>query len=416
MTPPTSTYYDRCVRDLELRGHASLPLPPPPSIGRDCGPPRPRSSTACTAPARAFDVARRALNVLAAASFDSDSGASAVAPRIDPATDPRGWTGHHHHNVLCNDVPYGTNSNVEDWAAGPVHGQYGRYNAHREGFVFSDGGMFDAALEDGGERGGASFEVEMRHMFELLHDQIALGVLGAIERRLELPVGYFQKEVGPTGDASQWHVKRYVRTPRIGESSHSNDPNKSTPHENPSVPNEPENWTQRREVLLPVHTDPSLISIVIIDREGRHKGGMGLEVFRCAPHTGALVDGSAKSTSSAGNWEEVSHHGHDVAIIFVGSVLSYLTRGQEGSYFPAAKHRVVGAYDNDISNPSNARMAATLFVRPRPDAVMNNLPSRRLQGSDHGVKKPTFGEWNRRVAKNYMKSEKKKKDKQQSAV
>merc|ERR1712078_158389 len=73
-------------------------------------------------------------------------------------------------------------------------------------------------------------------------------------------------------------------------------------------------------------------------------------------------------------WEEPEAHGHLVATIFIGSVLAHLTCGK---CFPAAKHRVI----ETIDDPSTAekgpqRMAATLFVRPQPSALLHvPLPS-----------------------------------------
>lgn len=113
----------------------------------------------------------------------------------------------------------------------------------------------------------------------------------------------------------------------------------------------------------------------------------------------------------------MQRHGHDVAIIFVGSVLSHLARGRGGS-FPAAKHRVVkrpgGGTRFADGGGGGGRMAATLFVRPRPDAIMRPIPSVHLGGvGDDDTAKtkkspPTFRVWNARVARNYMKKKKKK--------
>jgi hypothetical protein len=43
---------------------------------------------------------------------------------------------------------------------------------------------------------------------------IARATLAALERRMELPEGWFEKEMGPIADNSQWHVKRY--RPEVG--------------------------------------------------------------------------------------------------------------------------------------------------------------------------------------------------------
>jgi len=102
----------------------------------------------------------------------------------------------------------------------------------------------------------------------------------------------------------------------------------------------------------------------------------------------------------------ISHSGHDIAIIFVGSVLSYLTKGQ---IFSAAKHRVAN-WTSNTSKDGKDRMAATLFVRPNGKSVMQTLPSPYLQSNESSKKKPpTFSVWNQRVAKNYMKKKQQQK-------
>ena len=267
----------------------------------------------------AFEQARCALEIASSETSDDK------LPVIDPSTDSGSWTGFHKADEIN-----------------------GRYNAHRRGFIFSNGEFF--GLESKPE-----FENDMQQLFHFCHDIVATGVLRAIERRLELPDDYFDNELGPTANSSQWHLKQY----------HVNEPIDAT------------------EVLLPTHTDPSLISVVIIDSPGVNKGGKGLEVYK------------------KGKWTEVSHHGHDIAIIFVGSVLSYLTKQQ---VFSAIKHRVV----NDSDGHVNERMACTLFVRPCPDAQMKTLPSKYIHQHKSSKQPPSFETWNRRVAKNYMKQQKKK--------
>ena len=137
---------------------------------------------------------------------------------------------------------------------------------------------------------------------------------------------------------------------------------------------------------------------------------MGLEVFHPAKTHPNPGDSTTKSQSPSGIWKEISHHGHDVAVIFVGSVLSYLTKGQ---LFSAAKHRVVdwnkkstAGMDGNVNTFVDARMAATLFVRPHANALMKTLPSPQLQVGEAKKNIPTFCVWNARVARNYMKKKK----------
>jgi hypothetical protein len=118
--------------------------------------------------------------------------------------------------------------------------------------------------------------------------------------------------------------------------------------------------------------------------------------------------------------EEDKEKGGDglFAIVFIGSVLSYLT----GGYLHAPLHRVV-ADAADGGDPASAaswhRRAATLFLRPAPAALLQAPPSPRLQealaslsasSSAAGplrklaAKGPvTFHDWNSRVSKNYRR-------------
>ena len=71
---------------------------------------------------------------------------------------------------------------------------------------------------------------------------------------------------------------------------------------------------------------------MIVDQVGSNEDGMGLQVYH-----------PSEKKDEGGTYKEISHSGHDVAIIFVGSVLNYLTKGQ---IFSAAKHRVVNWTSN----------------------------------------------------------------------
>jgi isopenicillin N synthase-like dioxygenase len=333
--------FDKCVHDLEINGgYALLPLSEL----------QPSSNNAIC---NAFGTARCAFDEIRCRGDGSDVS---LMPLIDPSTDSGGWTGYHKADVIN-----------------------GRYNQHREGFVFSNGEFF--AVDS-----NVDFESDMKQFFHFCHDVVANGVLRAIERRLELPDCYFDKELGPTNNASQWHLKQYqvdeLEEP-VNDMSEQYDP----------------------KVLLPMHTDPSLISVVIIDSPGVNEGGKGLEVFHSNCSEGTEPIG-CKTKSSIGTWKSIPHHGRDVAIIFVGSVLSYLTKRQ---VFSAIKHRVVDDCDGSINR---RRMAATLFVRPHPDAYMKTLPSKYIQHESISSKSklPTFRVWNARVAKNYMKKKKKQTD------
>jgi len=219
--------------------------------------------------------------------------------------------------------------------------------------------------------------------------------MGYYGRRLELPDQYFDKEFGPTKNASQWHMKRYVLDDDSDEQNHNLDDGNEKKY---TLDDGGERGQENiADVVLPVHTDPSLISVVIVDQVGSNEGGMGLEVYH-----------PLEQNNEGGMYKEISHSGHDVAIIFVGSVLNYLTKGQ---IFSAAKHRVVNwiPSNNDSSKDYKDRMAATLFVRPNGDSIMKTPPSPYLQSNESKKKPPTFSVWNQRVAKNYMKKKQQQK-------
>lgn len=260
----TETMFDECARELETNGYALLSLSALLAETK-------RDENVV---AGAFNSARRAL----------DDTRTNATPLVDPTTDSGSWTGFH--------------------AATDVHG---RYNRHREGYVFSNGELFDAGSDD--------FRDDMNKLFQLMHDDVADGVLRAIKRRLELPQSYFQQEFGTTKASSQWHIKRCVVKGNDNKSSEQD----------------------VTEVLLPVHTDPSLISVGIINQVGKNECGMGLEVF----HQRHSLQ---TSTLKGGSWKEITFHGHEVAVIFIGSVLSYLIKGR---VYSAARHRVVNFKSSD---------------------------------------------------------------------
>lgn len=249
----------------------------------------------------------------------------------------------HHGNVSVTIPPDADSAHVTGYH--PPQGM-SHYNAFREGFVFSDGNLI----------GDNNFKEAMQDMFASLHG-IAQHVLSALERKWELPFNWFQKSLGPTHCHSQWHIKRYVLETRADDDDF---------------------------ILLPLHTDPSLISIVVHDREGTtHQKGVG---------GGAM----GLQYQLEGQWMDVPTSGHDVATIFVGSLLSYIT----GNTIKAAKHRVVNQKSG--SSSSSSRMAATLFVRPRGTALLQVPPSLHFQNVT--MKKiKDFQAWNNRVSRNYMK-------------
>jgi isopenicillin N synthase-like dioxygenase len=237
-----------------------------------------------------------------------------------------------------------------------------RYNAHRRGFVWSDDGVISVA----GMPEFANAQASLQDVMHLISDRM----LTALERQLQIPGGWFQGNMGPMRSSSQWHVKQYVVGIQQGKESDSSDA--KTPVSDLVT-------SSSAQYLLPIHTDPSLISILIHRRPGKQQKCQGLEYHRLGP------DGSRV-------WTPVPSSGHGVAVILVGSVLSHMTAG----YFAAAKHRVVQ------SQETKKRMAATLFVRPVPTAVLQVPPSPLLQTVSL-KRNVTFDMWNSRVARNYSK-------------
>ena len=175
---------------------------------------------------------------------------------------------------ICADAnsPLAISPDADSAHASGIHaaGALSQYNVCREGLIFSDGGTI--------ELGDAAFEQSMAAFFDSAVEHAA-AVLTALERRLAIPEGWFEENLGPIRDHSQWHLKRY------------------RPEHSPSVAT----CSDGRRVLLPVHSDPSLISVVVHDRPGTQAGAMGLEYM--------LQDGE---------WREVRAHGHGVVTVFVG--------------------------------------------------------------------------------------------------
>ena len=237
-----------------------------------------------------------------------------------------------------------------------------------------------------------------------------------------ITMGWFQQHLGPTETSSQWHIKRFVEVEENNREEESINNNDSKSSSSSFLTEEGEHIT------LPMHTDPSLISIVIHDDsstiDGGGHGALGLQYYHPRER----------------KWIEPEAHGHSVATIFVGSVLAHLTSGR----FPAAKHRVIDKqqqqqqHQQDEKPPKQQRMAATLFVRPQPSALLRvPLPSpwliqqiQKEEDDRHAdsensssnnktnqskKKKPsskppiTFDAWLKRVAKNYEKQKNKKK-------
>ena len=371
---------------------------------------------------RAFQVARMALDrVRSSSSIEKNDGsdASATVRMIQQGDDSAHATGYH--------CAGGSNS-------------MSRYNEYREGFVFSNGETFQVPLNSRHQQIGRqrdleecqeeNFEYIMKNLFETSLHGICNHILLAIERKLQLPMNYFQNSMGPTNTCSQWHIKRYV----VGV----NDQQENNIKVDRNVEQESEQQHQHHrhrenieetepKVLLPTHTDPSLISIVIHDQKGCNQHPNGLQYYAvpqprdtnpASSHSSAstspkpttlstIATDSAEASTAKRCWMDIPYSGHAVATIFVGSILSYIT-GSSGDVlttsFPSVKHRVIQTSESVGKDNGNGRMAITLFVRPQPSSILQILPSPLLTHVKK-VKRQgmTFHEWNTRVSKNYMK-------------
>ena len=245
-------------------------------------------------------------------------------------------------------------------------GALSNYNACREGFVFSNGASFPVKGIDGFESATTAFFAAAL--------QTARALLAAIERRLGLPKDWFEDTLGPLSSSSQWHLKRY----------------------RPEAAPQHAVTEDGKLVLLAVHSDPSLVSLVFHDAAGKQPGARGLECQRQNPPSGTLENGSETVAATAGAiWDPVPFHGHSVVTVLGGSVLDKLT----GGHFRAIRHRV--AVPRATHMESGQRIAATFFFRPSPSAVLLPPPSPLLPPPSGGAAPMKYSEWQRKVADKY---------------
>lgn len=327
-------------------------------------------------------------------------------PIITPDMDSASVTGYHragihlHHND--NEHTPATNNTNHSKI---IINSLSRYNAYREGFIFSNGEMFpfhnnnksrdcmedkteDSQHEDDTLVLLSSFDQTMNTLFHSMHDDIACPILEAIATYLELnDKNWFQNTFGPTSLHSQWHVKRFVYPTSLSSMTCTTTPDNNNDTNNNNTDSNSMEW-------LPTHTDPSLISIIIHDAPYSVSGGMGLQY--------QMVQVPSHTTTTRMNpilWKEIPRHGHGIATILVGSILSTIT----GNVFPSAKHRVIYTQSHKHDQFQNHRIAATLFVRPRGDALFVSPPSHKLSLFKMKEEKILFSQWLKKVSRNYMK-------------
>ena len=371
MILPQSTF-DNLVRDLVKNGGvATLTLP----------------DSLAQSNKQVFDIASKALDEASRGSNeidDIDEGIRTVIPRIQQNSNSAAVTGYHSAG--------GSDS-------------LSRYNTFREGFVFSNGETFDIALPNINGNKDKSFKEAMNEMFDTMCGIVATQTLQGISRYLELDdESWFETCYGPMNESSQWHVKRYVEPETTEISSDGTDEDVATSmQQNDNSEEEEMEW-------LPVHTDPSLISVIIHDSPGYNQNAMGLQYQSPGHRANSIVNNEDNSNQENKNkkkvrvWKEVEAHGHSVATIFCGSVMSYIT----GGLFQSAKHRVIYKKSYNQNSCIKYRQAATLFLRPRGDSILTVPPCNMLKERDVKIRRNLhFKDWLNRVSKNYQQIQKK---------
>jgi isopenicillin N synthase-like dioxygenase len=339
-------------------------------------------------------------------SFQSSS-AAAASPSPIPWIDPQ------HSN----------SATVTGYHASGEENGMGRYNIYREGFVFSNGELFHLEVDthngssgddvDGGHDHRLGFETQMGQMFDPMCRVIGKSVLRGIARYLKIDEDWFESQYGSMENTSQWHLKRFVEPSfRLQEMDAGRRVCSEVANGDKDDDGEGEGEGEGDEEViewLPVHTDPSLISVIIHDAPGMNVGAMGLEYQTSSPI-------SDTSQAKKRIWKEVESHGHAIATIFCGSLMSYIT----GGLFQSAKHRVVysknrqeDSLGEEMECPnSRRRMAATLFMRPRGDCYLTVPPSDILTERMVKIRKNCkFEDWIQRVSRNYQHGKKDKRKK-----
>ncbi len=369
---------------------------------------------------QAFEVASRALDVASSSSCTSkNSKNNGTLARSSSSNDS--------NNIIIPRIQENSNSaSVTGYHSAGGSDSLSRYNTFREGFIFSNGESFDIELpknrrssEKNDDEDEVSFKDAMDEMFNSMCNVMAVETLRGIARHLKLDdESWFETCFGPMNESSQWHVKRYVEPKSLDATKTLN----TETMEKSKKENEREGQMDEEEEViewLPVHTDPSLISIIIHDAPGYNQNAMGLQ-YQCPDQdsTSDTNDDKENTTSRTINptrqkkkkriWKEVEAHGHAVATIFCGSVMSYIT----GGLFSSAKHRVVYKENfSDKNSDGNYRQAATLFLRPRGDSVLTVPPSGIFQKHEVKIRRQLqFKDWLNRVSKNYQQIQNKQKN------
>lgn len=307
-------------------------------------------------------------------------------------------TGHKAHPALIRDGE--DSADVNGYHA---CGGLSRYNLFREGFVFSNNTTYDVEDSDFYTSNDSAvlssdaslFRTDMSALYDTMFE-VAQNVLSQIAASLSLPSDFFDTAYGPIKEHSQWHLKRYHP---YGTTAENQTPRKIREGHQRTV--------DGRIVLLPVHTDPSLISLVVISRQNDNSD--------CAVHfDGAMGLEYHDDTDPDNPWHPVPASGSGAIIIFAGSVLHRIS----GGIFPATRHRVAVMETEVDAVVREERVVATFFFRPAPHAILRLLPSpsvlerheqnttlncKNYRGAVKHDKDMSFSEWKRKVSQRYEK-------------
>ena len=287
-----------------------------------------------------------------------------------------------------------------------------RYNLHREGFVFSDGIIngFEKLDNDLDLAFIQNFTEDMKNMRGVLHklagqawalleEEVILNRMNTSvssddnDKSILLPSKLIHQDtngslnVDEMVDFSQWHIKRY----------HYSSQDENSDHEN---------------LLLGLHTDPSLISVVIHDIPGIHNGCRGLRFKSSKKNI---------EQSTLHKWIEVPKHGHGICTILIGGAFARIvpagTHGKSESFdnsFQPCLHKVCaesktegGDYTPFDSSRDPPRVVATYFLRPSPQTILSPIDGNVLlkSGKVPRSRRPiTFHDWCARTSKNYRNS------------
>ncbi|CAJ1960138.1 unnamed protein product [Cylindrotheca closterium] len=261
-----------------------------------------------------------------------------------------------------------------------------KYNKYREGFVFSNGEIFDLQTDSNDHFGDT-----MRETGSVLHS-LAMKAVAEVESTLGLPANYIQDTYGKDvslAHSSQWHLKRYSA---------------SAGHDD-------------GDLALGVHTDPSILSVVVHDSPTLEPGGWGLQYSQ-------KLDGPRTDSGISIEWNEPPYHGHGVATVMIGSAFARIMQvgdnvsknekvRQLRRLYPPCRHRVVMSTDA-TEHLGRQRMALTYFLRPSPLSILTPLPIFLELNVRQPRKKLTFGSWYKKVSSNYSRS--RAKTKQNSSI